>query len=144
MTESASIFAAGPPLVRSATGEDVTKEVLGGPQVAADASGVVHNVVPGDVEAIALARRYLTYFPLNAWELPPYRDGPDTGPRWFDNILDLIPPSPRRPYPILPVLETLVDEGSLLVIHRPSDDPSSPPWPVWAGRAWPSWPTIPL
>ena len=31
MTETASIFAAGPPLVRSATGEDVTKEALGGP-----------------------------------------------------------------------------------------------------------------
>ena len=31
MTETASIFAAGPPLVKSATGEDVTKEVLGGP-----------------------------------------------------------------------------------------------------------------
>ena len=67
MTESASIFAAGPPLVKSATGEDVTKEVLGGPEVAADISGVVQNVVTDDVEAIALARRYLTYFPLNAW-----------------------------------------------------------------------------
>ena len=59
MTESASLFAAGPPLVKSATGEEVTKEALGGPQVAADASGVVHNVVADDVEAIALARRYL-------------------------------------------------------------------------------------
>jgi acetyl-CoA carboxylase carboxyltransferase component len=71
MTETASIFAAGPPLVKSATGEDVTKEVLGGPQVAAARSGVVHNVVADDVEAIALARRYLGYFPLNAWEPPP-------------------------------------------------------------------------
>ena len=71
MTESASMFAAGPPLVKSATGEEVTKEALGGPQVAAEASGVVHNVVADDGEAIALARRYLTYFPLNAWEPPP-------------------------------------------------------------------------
>ena len=117
MTESASIFVAGPPLVRSATGEDVTKEVLGGPQVAADASGVVHNVVADDVEAIALARRYLTYFPLNAWEGPPYQSGPDTAPRKLDDMLDLIPPSPRRPYPIGPVLEALVDDGSLLAIQ---------------------------
>ncbi len=117
MTESASIFAAGPPLVKSATGEDVTKEVLGGPQVAADVSGVVHNVVADDVEAIALARRYLTYFPLNAWGPPPSRDGPDTGTRRLDNIFDLIPANSRRPYPIVPVLETLVDDGSLLVIQ---------------------------
>jgi methylmalonyl-CoA decarboxylase subunit alpha len=117
MTESASIFAAGPPLVKSATGEDVTKEVLGGPQVAADASGVVHNVVADDLEAIALARRYLGYFPLNAWEAPPCRNGSDTGPRRLDSILDLIPSSPRRPYPIWPVLESLVDEGSLLAVQ---------------------------
>ena len=117
MTESASLFAAGPPLVKSATGEEVTKEVLGGPQVAADASGVVHNVVADDLEAIALARRYLAYFPLNAWEAPPRRDGPDTGPRRVDDILHLIPPSSRQPYPIGPVLEAVVDEGSLLVVQ---------------------------
>ena len=117
MTESASIFAAGPPLVKSATGEDVTKEVLGGPQVAADASGVVQNVVADDVEAIALARRYLAYFPLNAWEQPPLRVGTATGPRRLDDILDLIPASPRRPYPDPSRPETLVDDGSLLTIQ---------------------------
>ena len=123
MTESASIFAAGPPLVKSATGEEVTKEVLGGHQVAVDASGVVHNVVADDVEAISVARRYLAYFPLNAWGTPPNRGGPDTGPRRLENMLDLIPANARRPYPILPVLETLVDEGSLFVI-QPTFGPS--------------------
>jgi acetyl-CoA carboxylase carboxyltransferase component len=117
MTETASIFAAGPPLVKSGTGEDVTKEVLGGPQVAADASGVIHNVVGDDVEAIALARRYLAYFPLNAWEPPPRRNGPDVGPRRLDEVLALIPPDPRRPYPIRPVLEALVDDGDLLEVQ---------------------------
>jgi methylmalonyl-CoA decarboxylase subunit alpha len=117
MTETASIFAAGPPLVKSGTGEDVTKEALGGPQVAAEASGVIHNVVPDDIEAIALARRYLAHFPLNAWEAPPRRDGPDTGPRRLDELLALIPPNPRRPYPILPVLEELVDDGDLLEVQ---------------------------
>ena len=97
MTESASIFAAGPPLVESATGEVVTKEALGGPQVAVDAAGVVQNVVANDVDAIDLARRYLDYFPLNAWERPPYRPGPHSGPRRLDEILDLIPPNPRQP-----------------------------------------------
>jgi acetyl-CoA carboxylase carboxyltransferase component len=116
MTETASIFAAGPPLVKSATGEDVTKEVLGGPRVAAAAGGVVHNVVPGDVEAIDLARRYLAHFPLNAWEQPPTRDGPDSGPRRID-ILDLIPPDSRFPYPIRPVLAQLVDDGEMIDVQ---------------------------
>jgi acetyl-CoA carboxylase carboxyltransferase component len=117
MTETASIFAAGPPLVKSATGEDVTKEVLGGPQVAAHTSGVIHNVVTDDVEAIELAQRYLGYFPLNAWEVPPFRDRGDVGPRRLDGLLELIPPDARRPYSIHPVLDALVDDGSLLEIQ---------------------------
>jgi acetyl-CoA carboxylase carboxyltransferase component len=117
MTATASIFAAGPPLVKSATGEDVTKEVLGGPQVAVHTAGVIHNVVADDIEAIELAQRYLGHFPLNAWEPPPYRDHGDVGPRRLEEMLDLIPPDPRRPYPIGPVLEALVDEGSLLEIQ---------------------------
>jgi acetyl-CoA carboxylase carboxyltransferase component len=117
MTDTASIFAAGPPLVKSATGENVTKEVLGGPQVAAVRSGVVHNVVADDVEAIALARRYLGYFPLNAGEPPPRRCGPDEAPRRLEELLALIPPDPRRPYPIRPVLEALADDGELLEVQ---------------------------
>lgn len=117
MTETASIFAAGPPLVKSATGEDVTKEVLGGPEVAAATAGVVHNVVADDGEAISLARRYLSYFPLNAWGSVPRRDGPDVVPRPVDDLLELIPPDPRRPYPVRPVLEAVVDDGELLEIQ---------------------------
>jgi len=116
MTETASIFAAGPPLVRSATGEDVSKEVLGGPAVAAASGGTVHNVVADDVEAIAMARHYLAHFPGNAWEAPPVRDGPDTGPRRAD-LLGLIPPDSRQPYPIRPVLAELVDGGELLEVQ---------------------------
>ncbi len=116
MTETASIFAAGPPLVRSATGEDVTKEALGGPDVAIGSGGVVHNLVADDTEAIDLARRYLGHFPLNAWEPPPRRDGPDAGPRPVD-VLGLIPPDPRQPYPVRPVLAEVVDAGALLDVQ---------------------------
>jgi acetyl-CoA carboxylase carboxyltransferase component len=80
-------------------------------------SGVVHNVVDDDVEAIALARRYLAHFPSNAWQQPPRRDGPDIGPRKLDELLELIPPDPRRPYPIRPVMGAVVDEGELLEVQ---------------------------
>jgi methylmalonyl-CoA decarboxylase subunit alpha len=116
MTETASIFAAGPPLVRSATGEEVAKEALGGPEVAIDSGGVVHNLVTDDGEAIDLARRYLSHFPLNAWELPPWRDSPDAGRRRV-GLLQLIPPDPRQPYPIRPVLAEILDDGELLDVQ---------------------------
>ena len=117
MTSSASLFTAGPPLVKAALGEDVTKEELGGPSIHVEQSGVVHNLAPDDVAAIDLARRYLSYFPLNAWTAPPIRETGDVGRRDLDEILDVIPPNPRRPYKIRAVLEMLVDRGSLFEIQ---------------------------
>jgi acetyl-CoA carboxylase carboxyltransferase component len=116
MTESAALFTGGPPLVKAATGEDVTKEELGGPKVCAEIAGTAHEVAKDDASAIALARRYLGYFPQSAGDAPPRRDGPDSGLRRIDDILALIPPNDRRPYSMHAVLERLVDAGSLLEI----------------------------
>ena len=117
ITESAAMFTAGPPLVKAGTGEDVTKEDLGGPPVCVDLAGVAHNVAADDAEAIVMARRYLEYFPPCAGAPLPRRDGPDTEPRLLEDILDLIPPNPRRPYAMRPLLEMLVDEGSLFEVQ---------------------------
>lgn len=117
MTEAASLFAAGPPIVKAAIGESVTKEQLGGPQVHVVQSGVAHNLVADDREAIALVRRYLSYFPLNAWEAPPRAAGADTGPRRLDTLLGLIDPDPRVAFRMAAVLKLLVDEDSLLEIQ---------------------------
>lgn len=117
MTEAASMFAAGPPIVKAAIGESVTKEQLGGPQVHVVQSGVAHNLVTDDREAIALARRYLGYFPTNAWSTPPPGTGADTGARRLDAILDLIDPDPRIAFRMASVLKLLVDADTLLEIQ---------------------------
>ena len=70
MTEQGAIFTAGPPVVKESTGEVVSKEDLGGPGVAL-ASGLVHNLTGDDTDALALVRRYLSYFPSSAWSYPP-------------------------------------------------------------------------
>lgn len=117
MTEAASMFSAGPPLVKGAIGEIVTKEQLGGPQIHVRQSGVAHNLAVDDGAAIAMAKRYLSYFPANAWEHPPEAGGPDTGPRRLDRILALIDPDPRIPFDMRELLEMLADAGSLFEIQ---------------------------
>ena len=118
MVEGAAVFSAGPPLVKAATGEEVTKEELGGAAVHTAASGVAHNAAPDDRAALALARRYLSYLPANAWERPPRptRAG-DTGPRSLDGILDLVPAEPRKAYDVVPVIEQTCDAGSVLELQ---------------------------
>lgn len=117
MTESACMFTGGPPLVKEATGEDVTKEELGGARICTEISGVAHNRAPDDPAAIALARRYLSYFPPCAGGAAPRRDGPAAARRLLDGILDLIPVNARRPYEMHRVLDLLVDEGTLLEVQ---------------------------
>jgi len=116
MSAAASMFTGGPPLVKAALGEDVSKEELGGAAVCTEA-GTVHNVEPDDASAIALARRYLGYFPQSRFETPERREGPDAGPRRLDGILELIPPDDRKPYRMRRVLELLVDGGEFLEVQ---------------------------
>lgn len=116
MSRAGAMFTGGPPLVKSALGEDVTKEELGGPAVC-EAAGTAHNVTEDDAGAIALARHYLSYLPSHRGGALPRREGPDTGPRLLEDLLDVIPPSDRKPYKMRKVIERLVDEGSFFEIQ---------------------------
>jgi acetyl-CoA carboxylase carboxyltransferase component len=117
MTEAGSMFTGGPPLVKAAIGEDVTKEELGGPKVCAEIAGTAHNVAPDDPAAIDLARRYLGFMPQNCGEAAPRRDGPGAAPRRIEEMLELVPLDDRKPYKMRKVIARLVDEDSFLEIQ---------------------------
>ena len=116
MVEGSALFSAGPPLVAAATGEEVSKEELGGAGVHTSISGVAHNAVPDDATALALVRHYLSYFPSNATLAAPVRSGSE-GRRRVDEILDLVPADPRRPYDIRGVVALIADDGEMLEIQ---------------------------
>jgi acetyl-CoA carboxylase carboxyltransferase component len=118
MTEGAAIFSAGPPLVKAAIGEDVTKHELGGTAIHAVVSGVVHNAAEDDRAALALVRRYLSYFPANAWEHPPAgSEGPTTARRSVPELLDIVPADPRRGYDVREVVRIVFDADSVLEVQ---------------------------
>ena len=105
------MFTGGPPLVKASTGEDVTKEELGGAKICAEIAGSAHNVAKDDAAAIALARQYLSYFPSHAGGALPRRDGADTGPRRIEELLEIIPTDDRQPYKMHEVVRLIVDDG---------------------------------
>jgi len=111
MTEEASIFTAGPPVVKESTGEEVTKDELGGPRVAVG-SGLVHNVAHDDGAALDQVRRYLSFFPQSAWSYPPRVEGTPDGPRPLDALLEIVPRDNRKVYEMRQVVEALVDHGA--------------------------------
>src|SRR6201998_2294010 len=83
--------AAGPPVVKESTGEDIPKETLGGPDVALP-SGVIHNAAEDDEAVLDDVRRYLSYFPPSAWSYPPSLVAAETAePRPTPELLDIAP-----------------------------------------------------
>jgi len=117
MSEAASMFTGGPPLVKAATGEDITKEELGGARICTEIAGSAHNVTPDDTSALELARRYLGYFPQRSGSALPTRYGDDSEPRLLEDLVELIPPDDRKPYDIHDVITRLVDADSFLEIQ---------------------------
>jgi acetyl-CoA carboxylase carboxyltransferase component len=118
MTEGASLFAAGPPVVLGSLGIQVTPEELGAARTHTAESGVAHNLAADEDEALSMARRFLSHLPQHAGaaqaEAPA---GSDTGERRLDSILDTIPANHRRGYDMRAVLDELVDAGSLLEVQ---------------------------
>ncbi len=109
MSSRGTIFTAGPPVVKESTGEDISKEDLGGPDVALP-SGVIHNVAEDDEGVLEDIRRYLSYFPPSAWSYPPSRPADQTtGPRATPELLDIVSRDNRRVYDMRAVLDVVFD-----------------------------------
>ncbi|MHB8464075.1 MAG: acyl-CoA carboxylase subunit beta [Acidimicrobiales bacterium] len=106
MTDQASIFTAGPPVVKESLGEEVTKEALGGPDVAIQ-SGLIHNRAVDDVDALEQIRQYLSYFPSSAWSHPPAGSG--GGPRSVPELLEIVPRDNRKVYDMRAVIDVVTD-----------------------------------
>ena len=110
MSQQGAIFTAGPPVVKESTGEEISKEDLGGPSVAL-ASGVIHNVADDDEAVLDDIRRYLSYFPPSAWSYPSSRPEDEAAePRSTPELLDIVPRGNRRVYDMRAVLDVIFDD----------------------------------
>ncbi|MBC6406706.1 MAG: methylcrotonoyl-CoA carboxylase [Rhodobacteraceae bacterium] len=110
--EQGTIFLAGPPLVKAATGEVVLAEDLGGGDVHTRQSGVADYLAENDAHALALARRAVGYLNLHR---PTTVDWRTPQPPAYDpeEILGVVPHGLRTPYDIREVLARLVDDSRL-------------------------------
>ena len=106
-----SMALAGPHLTKAVTGEDVTQEELGGSGIHTKISGVGDLEVKSDEECIQAIKDYLSYFPRNCEEQPPVREPSDPVDRADEELLDILPDSPRRPYDMYDLIRRLVDDG---------------------------------
>jgi 3-methylcrotonyl-CoA carboxylase beta subunit len=100
-----TIFLGGPPLVKAATGEEVSAEELGGAEVHGRMSGLVDHVAENDVHALALARVAVRSLPRDTTE---NLSGP---PPLYpaEQLYGVIPADARQPYDVREVIARVVD-----------------------------------
>ncbi|MEX1170146.1 MAG: carboxyl transferase domain-containing protein, partial [Chloroflexota bacterium] len=119
-----TIFLGGPPLVKAATGEDVTPEELGGSEVHTRRSGVADHEALDDEHALALGRSIVRHLSRRTPDPPWERrlsEPPLVAPDGDDRTASLyaaVSLDPRRPVPVREVIARLVD-GSRMHEFKP-------------------------
>ena len=103
-----TIFLAGPPLVKAATGEEISAEDLGGGDLHAKKSGVVDHLAENDEHALTIVRDIISHLgadkgfevPMKA-PRPPKYDG--------EELYGVVPDDVRAPYDVHEVIARIVD-----------------------------------
>lgn len=103
-----TIFLAGPPLVKAATGEVISADELGGAETHGKKSGVVDHIADNDEHALTIIRDIVSTLPGspaltdgNAKVIPPIHDGSD--------LYGIVPQDVRAPYDVREIIARLVD-----------------------------------
>jgi acetyl-CoA carboxylase carboxyltransferase component len=106
--ERGTIFLGGPPLVKAATGEEVSAEELGGGDVHTRISGVSDHLAENDEHALEIARSIFENLPRTQ-KFPLDREAPEDPAYDPTELYGVIPRDTRVPYDVHEVLARLVD-----------------------------------
>jgi 3-methylcrotonyl-CoA carboxylase beta subunit len=106
--QQGTIFLGGPPLVKAATGEEVSAEELGGADLHSRESGVTDHYAHDDAHALAIARRIVAN--LNHTKRVELDLAPPEEPLYpTTEIYGIVPPDLKRPFEIREVIARLID-----------------------------------
>ena len=104
-----TIFLGGPPLVKAATGEEVSPEDLGGAAVHTQISGVADHFAADDEEALAIVSSAIANLGRSPQQLP-WQRAPVEEPRYDPaEIYGIVPADPRRSFDVREVVARIVD-----------------------------------
>ncbi len=105
-----TIFLGGPPLVKAATGEEVSAEELGGADVHSRISGVTDHYALNDEHALAICRSIVSH--LNRRKYIPWEIRTPLPPRYDpEELYGILPQESRKSYDVHEVIARLVDDS---------------------------------
>jgi propionyl-CoA carboxylase beta chain len=111
-------YITGPEVVKTVTGEEISLEELGGARVNATKSGNTHFAVESEQECFQLVRKLLSFLPQSYQDSPPSEDTRDDPNRTDEELLHIVPDSPRKPYDMKQVVTKVVDNSDFVEVHQ--------------------------
>ncbi|WP_041263477.1 acyl-CoA carboxylase subunit beta [Fervidobacterium pennivorans] len=114
--KTAQMFITGPNVIKAVTGEDISKEDLGGALVHNTKSGNAHFLASDDRHAIELVKKLISYIPQNNMEEPPVEEQiiePDAS-----DIQTVVPVDAKKGFDVRDVIRRVVDEGTFFEVHE--------------------------
>jgi acetyl-CoA carboxylase carboxyltransferase component len=111
----AQLFVAGPPVVAHAMGYEISKEELGDWRIHCR-NGSVDNLAETEAEAMAQARRFLSYLPGSVFEAPPRLASDDPVDRREEELFTIVPRKRTTTFDMRRAIRLMADQGSFFEI----------------------------
>jgi len=111
------MFITGPKVVKAAIGEDISFDALGGADAHAKLSGVTHFACDNDEECIKQIKTLLSYLPSNNMDDPPIMECADPPDRADEDLNEIVPADPKKPYDVHDVISHIFDKDSFFEVQ---------------------------
>ncbi len=116
--KGAQMFICGPDVIKAATGQEAPIELFGTADAHASVSGNIHFVADDDRQALDIARKLLSYLPLNNMQDPPHRIPDEISLISDEGMNEVVPAEIKTPLDVAKVIARMVDGGEFLEVQR--------------------------
>ena len=112
--KQSTVYLAGPPLLKAATGEIATDEEIGGAELHSAVSGVSDYLAENDADGIRIAREIVAKLQWNK-NLPPAEQKDYNEPLYSpDELIGVVPDDPKTPYDVREIIARIADGSDYL------------------------------
>ena len=116
--KTSMMFITGPQVIKSVTGEEVTQEELGGASTHSKISGVAHFMDKTEAECIERIKELLSLLPSNNLEEAPVYTMEDEINRIEEQLNEIVPVNPNKPYDMKEVIKLIADGGYFFEVQE--------------------------
>jgi len=116
--KTSQMFITGPQVIKAVTGEEVSPEELGGAMTHNRTSGVAHFISSDDKACIEDIKRLLSFLPSNNLETAPIFETDDDINRIEEQLNEIVPDNPNKPYDMKDIIRAIVDNGDFMEVQE--------------------------